>query len=63
MRWDEVERELYVVGNDLSRLSRTFMALAQALRREREYGSVSAVRGGDAAEVNENGAAEPTLPF
>ena len=36
MRWDEVERELFIVSRDLQRLGKTFAAMAAALWRERE---------------------------
>ncbi len=39
MRWDAVEREFYVIGVQLEKLSRSFMALAAELAREREKGN------------------------
>jgi len=36
MQWDEVEREFFIIGVQLSRLSQSFQALARALQRERE---------------------------
>ena len=36
MKFDVVEREFYILGSDLARLSKSFQALAMALRQERE---------------------------
>ncbi len=36
MKWDEVEREFFVIGVNFDKLSSAFIALAMALRRERE---------------------------
>jgi len=44
MKWDEVEREFFVIGNQLQRLSHSFRALASALRRERENGTLAVPR-------------------
>ena len=44
MKWDEVEREFFVIGNQLQRLSHSFRALAAALRRERENGTLGVPR-------------------
>ena len=37
MKWDEVEREFFVIGSQLERLSKSFQALARALHRERSF--------------------------
>ena len=68
MRWDEVEREFFVIGNQLARLSHSFRALAGALAREREAGNVSSVNRDAPPEGSENekggdGASALSLPF
>ncbi len=45
MKWDEVEREFFVIGVQLGRLSSSFMCLAAALRRERESVTQVVTRG------------------
>jgi len=66
MKWDEVEREFFIIGVQLGRLSQSFQALASALRRERETDTVSGNETGRSQRVGkiERGAeAEPELPF
>jgi len=43
MKWDAVERELYVVGNQLQKLGESFQVLAAELCRERSSSSVSGI--------------------
>ncbi len=64
--WDEVEREFFVIGKQLHDLSKSFQALASALARERQSGTVRGVKGVSNTEVRqkkEGPASEPGLPF
>ena len=36
MYWDEVEREFFILGAQMHKVSESFQALAVALKRERE---------------------------
>ncbi len=67
MKWDAVEREFYVIGNHLMRLSEAFQALACELRRERESVRMSstqeAVTQSRKSKEGGDGPAEPALPF
>ena len=67
MRWDTVEREVYILGALFKSLSETFQSLAGELRRERENGSLhiprAPARTGEDDQINEASAAEPRLPF
>jgi len=66
MKWDEVEREFFIIGVQLQRLSQSFQALARALQREREQGSLGVIRGmPEARKSNKERAPDPqgSLPF
>ena len=67
MKWDEVEREFFVIGNQLDSLGKSFRALAAALARERGSrgsGSVGAMRAGDGDDQHKDRTGpEPALPF
>ncbi len=66
MKWDEVEREFYVIGNHLMRLAESFQALALALRRERESGRMASTQAAvtQSSEPKDGpGSPNPALPF
>jgi len=65
VKWDEVEREFYVIGTQLVKLSNSFLALALALQRERLCGNKSGNEGAvrPSEGIKKIGAAEPPLPF
>jgi len=68
VKWDEVEREFFVIGSQLMRLSQSFQALAAALKRERQSGNPRGGDGHEPAETYEmsrggDGSSEPSLPF
>ncbi len=50
MKWDEVEREFFVLSAQLNRLGHTFGALAAALKRERESCRVTPTKSHAAVE-------------
>jgi len=60
MQWDEVEREFFIIGVQLSRLSQSFQALARALQREREGATGGVMRW--MSEVRETKKAEVPDP-
>ena len=43
MKWDAVEREIYILSWDFHSISKTLAALAGELHRERESGSMSSM--------------------
>ena len=66
MKWDEVEREFYVIGAQLQRLSVSFQALARALQRERESARMAPMTEGHGANERteiDPGGHQPPLPL
>jgi len=65
--WDEVERELFILSAQISRVSKTFGEFAKALRREREFANCGGTEGPkrDYFEPTEQkgGGGQDGLPF
>ncbi len=44
MKWDALEREIYILSRDFASASKTLAALAAELQRERQFGSLGIMR-------------------
>jgi len=63
MKWDAVERELFVIHTQLHRLGDSFGALACALREERNAGTQVFTRGPESNEKDKNQDGAQPLPL
>ena len=66
MKWDEVEREFYVIGMQLQKLSDSFRSLALALRRERKETRMALTQEPVTESSTKSGVegdSSPSLPF
>jgi len=44
MRWDKVERDLYLLSRDFGKVAESLMSLAASLKQERENGTLELPR-------------------
>ncbi len=65
MKWDTVEREFFILGNQMKKIGESFQALAAELARERrERATLGGMSKDDLdADQEKSGGAQPPLAF